>query len=390
MEQVLNSLKGIKLVIIICIAALLLSFHVAFVYFVNSTFLSTFISKDAVGFLYTLGAIVNIASFLLIPKLTRKKGAFKLIIWFTLVEMVALLGMAFSPSGIITAALFVLHFAMPSLIAYCMDILLESLGDLKTIGSLRGIYLTLVNIPYVVTPFVVGLILITPEYWKIYLISAAFLLPFLILVISYFKTFKDPQYASVDIKEVLPSFYHNKNLFDIFLDNFLLQFFYGWSVIYMPLYLRNNIGFNWEEIGLMFSIMLLPFIIFQIPIGRIEDKKHDEKQILILGFAIIAGSTLIIPFIRDANFILWTIILFVSRIGASMVEVSCESYFFKHITPDNASYISFFRMTRALPFLIAPAIVGLSFIFVGFSYSFVVLGVIMLLGVRYAFQISDR
>jgi MFS family permease len=372
------------------ISVLLLSFHFAFVYFINSTFLTKFVDEDGVGFLYTLGALLNIGLFLLMPRLLRSKGNFKLLIYLTILEAVAMLGMAFSIWPILSMVLFIVHFALPPLLIYCLDIFLENETSRTAVGSVRGVYLTLVNIPYVVTPFIVGLILTTPDYWKIYLISASFLVPFIILIFSNFRKFKDPVYPVVEHREIVSSFYHNKNLFDIFLDNFLLQLFYGWMVIYMPIYLRDHLGFAWSEIGLMFSIMLLPFILFQIPVGRLEDTKHDEKQILIMGFCIMAGAVLLIPFINEPNFVLWTAILFVSRIGASMVEVSCESYFFKHITPDNATYISFFRMTRSLPLLISPAIVGISFYLFGFTYSFIVLGAIMLLGARYAFQITDK
>jgi cyanate permease len=136
------------------------------------------------------------------------------------------------------------------------------------------------------TPFIAGLILTKPDYWKIYLIAATFLIPFLAILISYFKTFKDEPYPVVTIKDAALKFYRDKNIFDVFIDHFLLHLFYGWMVIYMPIYLKDHIGFSWSEIGLMFSIMLLPFILFQIPIGRLEDKYHDEKQVLILGFKI--------------------------------------------------------------------------------------------------------
>lgn len=388
MDKVLTMMKSFKSLLVLCVAVLLVSFHFAFVYFVNSTFLATFVGEDGVGFLYTIGALLNIGLFLLMPKMLRSKGNFKTLMTLIAIEAICLIGMAFSTWPLLSMILFIIHFAIPPLLIYCLDIFLEHETLRDMVGSVRGIYLTLINIPYVITPFIVGLILINPDYWKVYLISTAFLLPFVILVASYFKKFKDPIYPSIESKEVVSSFFNNKSLIDIVVDNFLLQLFYGWMVIYMPLYLRDHIGFEWSEIGLMFSIMLLPFILFQIPVGKIEDKNHDEKDVLIIGFTIIAGALMLIPFIDEPNFVLWTAVLFVSRIGASIVEISCESYFFKHITPDNAPYISFFRMTRSFPYFVLPIIAAVSFYLFDFQYSFLVLAAIMLLGVRYAFDLQ--
>jgi MFS-type transporter involved in bile tolerance (Atg22 family) len=168
-----------------------------------------------------------------------------------------------------------------------------------------------------------------------------------------------------------------------------LHVFYAWTVIYIPLYLTNHIGFSWGEVGIILSIMLLPFIIFQIPIGRMEDKYHDEKHVLVLGFSIMAASFMLIPFIHEKSLVLWAAVLFVSRIGASIVEVSSESYFFKHINPSNAGFISFFRMTRALPFFVIPPIVGMTLLVADFPFIFFVAGLLMLVGVRYALLLKN-
>ena len=146
-------------------------------------------------------------------------------------------------------------------------------------------------------------------------------------------------------------------------------------------------GFDWSEIGTMFSIALLPFIIFQIPIGKIEDRRHDEKNVLIFGFLIMALTVALIPFITEKSFVLWTVTLFVSRIGASIVEVSTETYFFKRVKPTNAGYISLFRMTKSMPFVVVPIIAGVSTFFFGMQYSWIALSLIMLVGIRYTVKL---
>lgn len=389
MDTILSRVKNIREILLIFVSVLLVSFHYSFVYFINSTYLNGILGEQAVGYLYMAGAIVNISVFLAIPYFLRKSGNFKMSLLLIAVECFALLGLAFAVNQTAVIVLFILHSAIGPILFYMMDIFLERYAKPEEMGSMRGVYLTMQNIPPVITPFIAGLILTKSNFWKIYLISAAFLVPLTVIIISYFRNFKDQQYYVLEIKAAAKSFYNKKNIFDVFIDHFLLHLFYGVTVIYLPIYLVNHIGFDWGSVGIIFSLMLLPFVIFQIPIGNLEDKYHDEKYMLILGFCIMAATFSAIPFIKEANILLWASLLFVSRIGASLVEVSSESYFFKHIHSDNAGFIGFFRMTRSLPYLISPVLLSFSVIFFEFKYIFLITGLMMLVGIRYTLSIKD-
>jgi MFS family permease len=135
--------------------------------------------------------------------------------------------------------------------------------------------------------------------------------------------------------------------------------------------------------------MLLPFILIEIPAGKIADRWIGEKELLLAGFIIMALSTMVIPFIGTASFILWTTILFVTRIGASLVEIMTESYFFKHVKGDDANIISFFRMTRPLAYIAGPIAAIIALQFFPFQYIFLVLGIIMFLGLKYSLALKD-
>lgn len=389
MDQIFGKMKNLQAMLLIFMSVLLLSFHFFFVYFINSKYLNGILSEKTVGYTYAIGSLLNIIIFVYAPAFLRKFGNYKLTLTIGLIELLALLGLAFTTTPALIIGLFIIHQAVGPMLFYCMDIFTESFSTTEEMGNIRGVYLTMQNIPPVITPAIVGLILVKPEYWKVYLIGALFLIPFFILVISNFRNFRDPEYPVIDLKQALKKFYADKKVFDVFIDHFLLHVFYAWTVIYIPLYLTNHIGFSWGEVGIILSIMLLPFIIFQIPIGRMEDKYHDEKHVLVLGFSIMAASFMLIPFIQEKSLILWAAVLFVSRIGASIVEVSSESYFFKHINPSNAGFIGFFRMTRSLPFFVIPPIVGLTLLVADFPYIFFVAGLLMLIGVRYAMLLKN-
>jgi MFS family permease len=338
---------------------------------------------------YIVGAIINIIMFLLVPKYLRKRGNFRLIVMLATIEMAVLFGIAFVSWTPAVLLFFIIQQGISPIIFYCLDIFLEQSTESNYVGSIRGLYLTMFNLAPIITPIIVGLVLATSaEYWKIYLMSALFLIPFLLIILLNFRKFKDPEYPQIDIKKTLHHFAKSKNVYNVFIDHFLLSFFYCWMVIYMPIYLIQKIGFNWEEVGVILSIALLPFIIFQIPIGKIEDIKHDERMVLIFGFLIMAFSVALIPFITEKSMVLWSVILFVSRIGASVVEVSTETYFFKHVKSTNAGYISLFRMTRNMSFLIVPILAGITTFAIGMQYSWIVLALIMLVGVRYTAKLT--
>lgn len=389
MNDLIERIKVARHFVLILASVLLLSFHIYFVYFINSTYLNGILGESIVGYTYALGAILNLCLFLIAPKILRARGNYKLTMVLTAVEAVSLLSLAFTTNPVAIIFFFLIHQAVSPLLMYTMDIFLEKYAEVAEMGTIRGIYLTMNNLPAIITPFVTGMILADSSYWKVYLISVAFLIPFALIMATYFKGFRDQAYPLIDPIKTASHFFRNKQVRNIFFDHFLLHFFYSCMVIYMPIYLHEHIGFDWPEIGIMFSIMLLPFILFQIPVGKLEDVYHDEKEVLVAGFIIMAVTTMMIPLLSTASFFMWTGLLFMSRIGASLVEVSSESFFFKHVKSSNAGYISFYRLTRSLPFLVTPVVASITFLFFDFKFIFFILGLIMLLGVRYALKLRN-
>lgn len=384
----------------------LLSFHFYFIYFVNSTYISAFIGDKLVSLVYGLGAILSIGLFLLAPRLLRKYGVIKFTIFLALIEGISVLLLAFPMYPIIAIGAFVMHMLVASVLLYCIDMLLEAFTEAKEAGSIRGMFLTVWNIPPIITPFIAGLIISDSNlnlsnlgngaiqtlhqagFWKIYLISFIFLIPFIAIIKSNFSKFQDPKYSLLELRHAFKSFFNNNNIFDIFADRLLLNLYFAWSVVYLPIYLYEYVGFSWNQVGLLLSIMLLPYVLFERAIGKIQDKLHDEKHLLIWGFFLVAIGTCIQPFFNTPNFTAWMLLLFMSHVGAALIEVSTESYFFRHISPTNSTFISLFRMTRVIPYLILPIAASISLYFLPFGHMFFVLGIIMFIGLRYAFMLK--
>ena len=157
----------------------------------------------------------------------------------------------------------------------------------------------------------------------------------------------------------------------------------------MPIYLIGHIGFSWAEFGIMTFIVLIPFALFELPAGKIADRLLGEKELLALGFFIAALFTGFLSFIDTNNFIFWASVLFTIRVGASLIEIMTESYFFKHVNSSDNNTISFFRMMRPAAYIAGPIIATIALVFLSFQHIWLVLGFILLYGLRYAFAIQD-
>lgn len=78
-----------------------------------------------------------------------------------------------------------------------------------------------------------------------------------------------------------------------------------------------------------------------------------------------------------------------TRIGASAVEVMTESYFYKHVGPQDIHIISFMRTIRAAAYIIGPIIGSLVLAFMNERFLFLVLGIIMLAAIPHSLSIKD-
>jgi MFS-type transporter involved in bile tolerance (Atg22 family) len=74
-------------------------------------------------------------------------------------------------------------------------------------------------------------------------------------------------------------------------------------------------------------------------------------------------------------------ILFISRIGAALMESMQDSYFYKQINENDVALINFFRSTRAVAYILSTILIGIIlFIFKDTTTIFYVLFSVLLIG----------
>lgn len=374
-------------------ALILLSFHWAIVLYINSSYLEQYVQSTSIGLLYTVSSSIAILSFLFISKVLHKAGNYLLTLICTLIEFVVLIGMGLTDSLRVAIPLFIVHQAVVPLILFNLDIFMEEMiGDKEDgTGGKRGIYLVAMSLAGSLSALVMGYLVGdgTPNFTAAYVGSACLLIPFILIIMRYFKTFEDPTYNALDILSAIRNFWIHRNIRNVFLAHFLLQLFFSWMVIYTPLYLAKEMGFNWEQIGQILFVGLLAYVIFEYPVGQLADKKYGEKEMMIIGFIIIGLSTAWFSLIVSTSIALWMFVMFLTRVGASLVETTTESYFFKHTNGSDSNVISFFRITRPLSVVVGSLLGSLTLLYLEFSQIFVVLGLLMIPGILVTLQLKD-
>jgi len=369
--------------------AFIFTLHVASPAYINSTFLAGKIGEGSVGLLYAGASLITLIAFFFIGSLLKKRGDYDLTLTLLALDFVATIGLVALKNPFAIVAAFAINFIAISIIAFDFDLILESFSKNNKTGTTRGNYLTVVNVAWIISPFLAGFALKNSDYWRIYLISLVFLLAAFVIFKKFFKNFADPEYKNLPFWSTLRTIMRRKNIRLIFCAGFILQFFFAGMVIYTPLYLHDYIGFDWQTIGIMFSIMLLPFVLLEGPLGRIADKWLGEKEFLAAGFVISAISTAMISFVNAPLFLLWTALLFTTRVGASMIEVMTETYFFKKINAGDADIVAFYRAVRPAAYVIAPALVSLFLIYLPMQYLFLGIGIITLSGLAFTIPLKD-
>jgi len=357
--------------------------------YINSSFIKSLTSEQAVGLFFALSAVFSLISLIFVPKLLKRFGNYKITLYLSALYFLNFLGLAFFHSVFLVLFCFLISGAISTAIYFNFDIFIEHNSSDTITGGIRGTYLTSLNLAWLFSPWLSGLIVQEFSYRMIYFIVALIMIPILFIITSSLKDFKDPDYKTFNILETIKDIGPNKNIKNIIISGFMLQFFYSWMIIYGTIYLNQYIGFDFVTSGIIFSIALIPFVVVQIPLGYLADKKMGEKELLTLGFILMGISTAIIPLVHNKSFVIWTVILFVGRTGAAMVEVMNDTYFFKQVNDKNLNIINFYRFISASAYVVAPIVAVLLMLFIPIYGIFYILGLIMIFAVRYSLTIKD-
>lgn len=339
-------------------------------------YLSTLMPAAYTGLVVAGGGLIAVVFFPFIPRLVARHGAQRLALAFALAEMTVLFALAASPGAVTSILLIIALVALQPFISYELDLLLEAAGTEEgTTGRVRTIFLTAWNIGALTAPLLVGALLANSDaYGRVFIAAAGAMVPFAVLLAAR----RLPSGATVEpssVIDTLACIVRNRDLAAVSAGHVILWFFYVWAPLYTPIYLHGVLGISWSNLGWMFSVMLLPYVLIEYPAGWVADRFLGDKEMMFVGF-LIAGSALasISLLTPDSPLLLILCILVVSRCGAALIESTTEGHFFRRVTERDVNSISIFRAAWPFAYAVAPLVGSAILFFGGYQLFFVLTG----------------
>jgi len=355
-------------------------------------YLSSFMSEVAAGLVIAGGAVLSCIVFPFLPRLVTRYGAQQLAIVFALIELLALFGLAAAPGAIAGAFFAAVAFSLQPFLAYELDLLLEAtVAEEGTTGRVRTLFITAWNIAALAAPLLIGALLASSDaYASVFLAAALAIVPFIVLFAGRtLPAGRVPQIANIG--ETLRSILRDRDLAAVTFGHLLLYLFFVWAPFYTPLYLHEVLGIPWSELGWMFAVMLVPYVLIEYPAGILADKWIGDKELMFAGFLIMGSSLAAIGLLTPSSpLMLILAILVASRAGAALVESMTEGHFFRRVSEKDIGSVSIFRGIWPLSDIIAP-VVGSIILVVGSYQSlfFITGGFIALAGMGTTLLIKD-
>lgn len=379
-----------KKIHLISFVSLLLGFSQALLLYVVSSFFRDASGTENVGAFYFIANVIVLVGLLNMHKLIRKLGKSTVFLFFFFMQICLGAFLVVSGPTWLGIIILMLHLIAVDMVWVSLDIILESYSEDNQSGRIRGLHLTIMNIGFLAGPFLSTKILDHYGYSELFFVSMLINMFIFIISLVWLRKTSYVFQGRLTIKDLARKIFVNKELMDIYYVSFMLEFFYALMTIYMPLYLIDR-GLGWDQIGIIFTVMLIPFVLVEYPAGILADKKNGhEKKLIIISLFIIAISTAGIFFIKGSHVWIWAIVLFVTRVGAALLEVLRDSYFYKKIDGRDVDIIGFFRTARPVAYVIAAAISTMIVALFGVGAIFVVIAIAALLSLVPAFKLVDN
>lgn len=377
MHRIKNKIRNFQLVYWL---AFFISIADALAGYIQSSYLNQYISLSKIGLFLAVASLIVLFIATFYHHLVVKINNYRLTIGLFILSIISCYLLYAADSTAIALTAFILRYVSFMFLATSLDIFLENISDDLHTGAIRTKFLTVTNIAWLASPLVMSQIVgDANNYHYIYLIGAIILFIALLITLSNKQYLKKPiDYKKHDFKKALTIMWQKKNILAIFRSGVLLSFFYFVASIYIPIYLHETIGLSWTQLGIIFTVMLMPFVLFQIPAGIIADRYLGEKEMLIGGHTIMGLSMILIFFISTANPIAWGAVLFLSRFGAAVAEAMQETYFYKQINIRDVDLINLFRRSRSLGWLTGAAMAFILLYFLSLPYIFLIMSFILI------------
>lgn len=358
--------------------------------YLQSNFIGQFVDVSLVSAFFIIANAATLIAILVFPSLIRKLSNYYLTKVVMALYVCALLSLTISRTPLAALLAITVFTITSALIWINMDLLVESFTKNESTGRTRTVYFTFMNGGWILSPALASYLISQGSYNLAFLTAALLVIPIFLIFSAQKKKFNDRiHYPQTRIIPTWQKVWRQKNHRGIFIVAFLLQLFYSSAVIYIPLHLVQNLGMTWETLGPIFSLMLVPFLLLQIPAGILADRYWGEKEMMAGGLAIIAICLFFFYYIETGTAWVWAVVLFASRCGAAIVEAMRETYFFKIVDAKDIGYINFFRATGPLAYIVGASLALVLLAFLPLNYFFLIISLLVASGLIFVAGIQD-
>jgi MFS family permease len=380
-----------KLLVVSYLLTLLYALHYGIPLYATSSYLHQYFSSSTVSLLYMLGSIAALIGSMSVAKYMRKFHTYGFTVGLVVAEIIITIAFGVTQTPFLLGLFFIAHFLLQTLLYVCLNVFIESFSKHAETGSIRGLFLTLLNIGILISPVIGGTILSVSSFPMLYIVASCMLVPFIFLIHTYLYHIQEPAYESIDMLQALRLAWRNKNIRAALIAEFTVQCFYAVMIIYSPIYLAT-LGISLAVyMGIIMPFALIPLVVLPYELGYLADKKYGEKELLIGGLLILALTVFLFVIVAVPNVTIWILILLASRIGAACVETMAFTYYFKKIGPEDASLTALFSNTLsfatitvgAVGIAIGPMLVDRP------QLMFIILGCAILWSISYVLPMRD-
>jgi MFS family permease len=367
----------------------LFGFSQSLLIYVISDYFRQSLGMDNVSIFYFIAYTISLIILLNMHKLVNRFGKDAVFFLFFFLQICIISFLIFVQPSVMGIVLLMLYIITMNLTFVALDIIVESYSEDKRSGRIRGLHLTIMNAGFLLGPFLSTRLLSAFGFDGLFMVSMLINMGIFIIGLLWLRGTNYKFQQKLTTRDLMKKIFVNKDIMKIYSISLILEFFYALMIVYTPLYLLDR-GLSWDQIGIIFTIMLVPFIFLQYPIGRLADKNFGEKEMLIAGLVIMAFSSGSIFFITSKAVWIWAVILFVTRIGAAAIEILRDSYFYKKIDGRDVDVISFFRTAVSVGYILATALSALLLIVFSVKYVFLLIFVVVIAGLYPAFKLIDN
>lgn len=358
------------------------SWAIGFTAYSNSTVIESINGRSGVGFIYGISsALALLLATWVIPQIISRIGNRKTAGLAIILKILAAVGIKFFANPVLFGICFIVFLAAQILISFSFDIFFEHSSSKDSSAKTRGSMVALQHVGRMLGPIIAAVITVNMG------IKAPYFVLMVLMVISgillYFATskFKDKHYVPGSIINSFDTIKSRPAVRKSLMSLLMLHIFYALMVTFTPIYLADVKGIDPESLGIIFTIMLTPFVLLGYPIGKQLDSGASGRTMARNALIIMSIATFVFPFIESSSIVVWGAILLISRVGAVMLETAGDGIFFKNINEEETELLGIMRDMQPLGYFIASFISVIVLSIGTINHIFYVVGLILVLGI---------